>query len=199
MRSSLVVDAVPLLATVLHALLAYLMGAIPFSYLIAYVRGVDVRRVGSGNVGATNVARSAGRSFGALALLLDVIKGIAAVALGWALGTPLWLGGLAVIGHNWSVFLNFQGGKGVATTLGLLAALAWPVALITVGVWGGIVAATRYVSAGSVACLLTAPVWLIVFGHSIEIVIMMSVLALLSVYQHRENIQRLLSGRELGV
>ena len=188
-----------LLAAVVHALAAYLIGAIPFSYLIAHARGVDVRRAGSGNVGATNVARSAGRGFGALALLLDVVKGISAVAIGWALGTPLWLAGLAVIGHNWSLFLNFQGGKGVATTLGLLGALAWPVALITVGVWGGLVAATRYVSVGSVVCLLLAPVWLLIFGYSAEIVVLMLSLALISAFQHRENIRRLLAGEELGV
>ena len=187
------------LAAVLHALLAYLIGAVPFSYLIAHARGVDVRQVGSGNVGATNVARSAGRSFGALALLLDLAKGVSAVALGWALGTPLWLAGLAVIGHNWSVFLNFQGGKGVATTLGLLTALAWPAALITVGVWGGLVAATRYVSAGSVGALLLSPVWLAAFGYPLGLIAMMAVLALVSVYQHRDNIRRLFSGRELGV
>lgn len=187
-----------LLAAILHALLAYLIGAMPFSYLIANARGVDVRSVGSGNVGATNVARSAGRSMGALALLLDVAKGVAAVAIGWALGTPLWLAGLAVIGHNWSVFLNFQGGKGVATTLGLLGALAWPVALVTLGVWGGLVAATRYVSVGSVGCLLLAPVWLLVFGYPAEFVGLMVGLGLLSAYRHRANIRRVLSGEEYG-
>ena len=184
---------------VFHGALAYLIGAIPFSYLIAHARGVDVRREGSGNVGATNVARSAGRGFGALALLLDVVKGISAVAIGWALGTPLWLAGLAVVGHNWSIFLTFQGGKGVATTLGVLGTLAWPVALITVGVWGGIVAATRYVSVGSVVCLLLAPVLLLVFGYSIEIVGLMLVLGLLSAYQHRENIRRVFVGEEYGI
>lgn len=188
-----------LAATITHALLAYLIGAIPFSYLIARARGIDVRQVGSGNVGATNVARAAGRGWGAFALLLDVAKGVAGVALGLALGTPLSLGGMAVIGHNWSVFLNFQGGKGVATTLGLLGALAWPVALVTVGVWGGLVAATRYVSVGSVGCLLLAPIWLIVFGYPAEVVGLMGVLGVLSVYQHRANIRRLLSGEEYGV
>ncbi len=187
------------LAPVLHAVFAYLIGSIPFSYLIAHARGVDVRQVGSGNVGATNVARSAGRGLGATALALDVVKGVSAVALGWGLGTPLWLAGLAVIGHNWSVFLNFQGGKGVATTLGLMAALAWPAALATVGVWGGVVAATRYVSAGSVGALLLSPIWLAAFGYPLAFVGMMIVLALLSVYQHRENLRRLFSGRELGV
>jgi len=134
-----------------------------------------------------------------LALLLDVAKGASAVAIGLALGTPLWLAGLAVIGHNWSVFLNFQGGKGVATTLGVLGALAWPVALITVAVWGGIVAVTRYVSVGSVVCLLLAPVWLVIFGHSAEVIGLMVVLVVLSAYQHRENIRRLFAGEEYGI
>lgn len=187
------------LAAILHALLAYLIGAIPFSYLIALARGVDVRSVGSGNVGATNVARSAGRVYGALALLLDVGKGVSAVGLGWALGTPLWLAGLAVIGHNWSVFLGFQGGKGVATTLGLVGALAWPVALITIGIWGGVAGITGYVSAASVGALLLTPVWLAVFGYPLTYVGLMVGLALLSVYRHRDNIRRLLAGRELGV
>ncbi|MFB6285282.1 MAG: glycerol-3-phosphate 1-O-acyltransferase PlsY [Candidatus Bipolaricaulia bacterium] len=187
------------MAAILHALLAYLIGAIPFSYLIAHARGVDVRSVGSGNVGATNVARAAGYGYGALALLLDLAKGVGAVAIGWGLGTPLWLGGLAVIGHNWSVFLSFQGGKGVATTLGLLGALAWPVALITLGVWGALVGATRYVSVGSVGCLLLAPMWLLVFGYPAAIVGVMALLGLLSAYRHRANIRRVLSGEEYGV
>ena len=188
-----------LLAAVLHALLAYLIGAIPFSYLIANARGVDVRRVGSGNVGATNVARAAGYGYGALALLLDLGKGAAGVWLGLLLGTPLWLGGLAVIGHNWSIFLGFSGGKGVATTLGLLGALAWPVALAALGVWGALVAATRYVSIGSVGCLLLAPVLLLAFDYPATIVGLMAVLGLLSAYRHRANIRRVLSGEEYGV
>lgn len=185
-----------MIPNVLFALLAYLIGSIPFSYLIARARGVDLKRVGSGNVGATNVARSVGLPYGVLAFLLDWGKGV--VAAGWALGgdLPLWLSAFAVVGHNWSPFLGFRSGKGVATTLGVLVVLSWPVFLLTLGVWIGLAAWVRYVSVASVTALLLSPLGLGLFGASTEAIGLMLGLGLLSAFQHRENFRRLLRGEE---
>lgn len=114
----------------------YLVGSIPFSFLIARLfKGVDIRQHGSGNVGATNVTRVVGRLPGALALLLDMGKGASATFLTQLYAVPIALAGLAVIGHNWSAFLKFRGGKGVATSMGILLVLSWPAFLITLGIW----------------------------------------------------------------
>ncbi len=181
---------------VLFALSAYLWGSIPFSYLVARAKGVDLKRVGSGNVGATNVARSVGLPYGVLAFLLDWGKGVLAAWLALRWGLPVWLSAFAVAGHNWSPFMGFKSGKGVATTLGILVVLSWPVFLLTLGVWVGLAALTRYVSVASVTALLLSPLWLWLFGASGEGIGLMLGLGLLSAFQHRENFRRLLRGEE---
>ena len=181
---------------VLFALSAYLWGSIPFSYLVARAKGVNLKRVGSGNVGATNVARSVGLPYGVLAFFLDWGKGVLAAWLALRWGLPVWLSAFAVAGHNWSPFMGFKSGKGVATTLGILAVLSWPVFLLTLGVWVGLAALTRYVSVASVTALLLSPLWLWLFGASGESIGLMLGLGLLSAFQHRENFRRLLRGEE---
>lgn len=172
------------------------MGSVPFSYFIAKIKGIDLREVGSGNVGATNVARSAGLLFGIVALLLDILKGFAAALLTIQLAQPIYLAGLAVIGHNWSVFLGFKSGKGAATTLGILLAISWESFLLTVGIWILIAAISRYVSLASVIALASAPFWLLFLNSSTESILLLSVLAVISIIQHRENFRRFAKGEE---
>lgn len=180
----------------LFSLLAYLIGSLPVSYWVGKLRGIDIRTVGSGNVGATNVARSVGLPFGLLALLIDVAKGAVPGLLSVAWSLPIWTAAFAVVGHNWSLFLRFRGGKGVATTLGLLLAISWPVMLATTGIWALIAATSRYVSVASVSALLVAPPLLLLGGEPPEPVVLIAVLAVLSAFRHRENFFQLFRGQE---
>ncbi|MFN4218925.1 MAG: glycerol-3-phosphate 1-O-acyltransferase PlsY [Candidatus Bipolaricaulia bacterium] len=180
----------------------YLVGSLPFSYLVARLKRIDIRQHGSGNVGATNVTRVVGAGYGALALIGDVGKGVFAAWLTGFLNAPLWLSGLAVVGHNWSLFLKFTGGKGVATTLGLLLVFSWPTLLVTLALWVATVLLTRYVAIGSMIALLSAPVVLSFFqapSVNWEIVGLFGALGLMTVWQHRSNIQRIVQGTESRV
>lgn len=179
-------------------MLSYTLGALPFSLWIARAKGIDIQSVGSGNPGATNVARSAGLPWGILALIFDIGKGVAAGWVTSSLQAPLWLSGFAVLGHNWSIFLKFHGGKGVATTLGVLGYISWMGAAWTMGVWAIFVAFTRKVSVGSLIALLISPVILFLLNEDMTIVALFGVLAVISVIRHRKNIQRLLQGEELS-
>lgn len=152
--------------------------------------------MGSGNVGATNVARSVGLPYGVLAFLLDGSKGTLTALLALWGGLPLWTAGFAVVGHTWSLFLGLRSGKGVATTLGILVVISWPVFLITLALWMVIAALTRYVSVASVTALLLSPLWLWILRAAPEAVGLMAALALLSAFRHRENFRNLLQGRE---
>ena len=183
--------------TVAAALLSYFIGALPFSAWVASGRGVNIRKVGSGNPGATNVARALGVGWGILSFLLDAGKGVAAVALTGALDAPLALSGLAVVGHNWSPFLRLSGGKGVATTLGLLLPISWPAALCTMGLWASLMALTRKVSLSSILALLASPAILWLWGGTGALVGLFAALGALSLWRHRQNIQRLWRGQEL--
>lgn len=180
----------------------YLVGSLPFSYLVARLKRIDIRQHGSGNVGATNVTRVVGVGYGVLALIGDVGKGIVAAWLTNFLSVPLWLSGLAVVGHNWSVFLKFAGGKGVATTVGLLLVFSWPTLLVTVALWVVTVLLTRYVAVGSMVALLSVPFVLYFFeAPSVdwELVGLFGALGLMTVWQHRSNIQRIMKGEESRV
>jgi len=182
---------------------AFFLGAIPFSWILARMfGGLDIRSVGSGNVGATNVARSLGYGVGITALLLDAGKGVAAVLLARylfgseAIAAQATAGGLAVLGHNFSPFLRFRGGKGVATGAGVLGTLA-PLVLVTcLGVFILTVALTRMVALGSVLASAALPpaAWF-VSGDS-SVVVLAFLLAGLVIVRHWGNITRMLSGRE---
>jgi len=178
------------------ALVSYLLGALPFSLWIAKAQGVDIQAVGSGNPGATNVARSVGMGWGILALLLDLGKGVTAGITVAALQAPLPLAGFAVLGHNWSLFLRLGGGKGVATSLGVLFVASWSAGLSTAGIWLVLVALTRKVSVGSVIALMASPLFLWWMTNDLPLVVLFATLALLGLVRHWQNIQRLLQGRE---
>lgn len=181
--------------------LAYLLGAIPFGLLVARGRaGVDIRRVGSGNIGATNVLRAAGKGAAAAVLVLDLSKGWAAVAAARAAGLSdaavAAAGGAAVLGHVFPVFLGFRGGKGVATSLGVLAGMAWAVAAASGAVWLAVALGFRYASLASLTALGLSPAlgwWL---DGRAAVVGLAAGLAVLVTAKHQANIQRLWAGRE---
>lgn len=181
---------------------AYFLGSIPFSFIVARAFGIeDVRRVGSGNVGATNVLRSAGKAAGVLALLLDAAKGAAATWLAtWLAPEPPLVAALAaataVIGHMYPVWLRFHGGKGVATGLGAFAPLLPKAALVATILFLLTLAATRYVSLGSLVGAVSLAVLAFVFGSSISVAWAATFTAGLVVLRHRSNLRRLWGGAE---
>ena len=186
---------------VLGCIVCYLLGAVPFSVLFS--RGMlhkDVRRYGSGNPGTSNMTRAFGIKYGLLVLLFDMAKGFGAVYLGqWIMG-PLgaYLGALcAVAGHNWPIYLKFKGGKGVATTVGVMLAFVPYITLIAMACCLVVLAVSRYFSLGSLVCL--GLVWVLVIClHFADtyLVVLCSVLVLVAFVQHRANIRRLKNGTE---
>jgi acyl phosphate:glycerol-3-phosphate acyltransferase len=187
---------------VLAAVAAYLMGSVPFAIvLVRLFRGVDVRTQGSGNAGATNVLRTAGKALAVGTMALDVGKGVAAVMLMRSVTyDPRWLGAAAlaaVLGHVFPVWFGFRGGKGVATAIGGFGVLAPWAILAVVGVFALVVAATRFVSLGSVtaACVLPLAMRLLFHAPDAEVVAAAAT-TLLLVVSHRANIRRLLGGTE---
>jgi glycerol-3-phosphate acyltransferase PlsY len=180
---------------------AYLLGSIPFSFLVARLWGVrDVRTVGSGNVGATNVMRAAGRLPGLIAFALDAGKGALAVALAQRLDASGLLAALAaagvVIGHVFPVWLGFRGGKGVATGAGAFAPVLPLASLLAVAIFTLVLALTRYVSAGSIAGTLALSALLFALGAPPPVARVGVLLALLIVLKHKDNIVRLVKGSE---
>lgn len=184
---------------------SYLIGSIPFALLLGRLRGVDVRRIGSGNVGATNVLRAAGAGAGIAVLVCDVLKGVAAVFIArYTIGTPageMAAGIAAVVGHDWSVFIKFRGGKGVATAAGALFVMVPIGGAVGLGVFALVAALSRYASLGS---LVGSAVGLVLVGilfavgqvEHVEYVIYIAVAVALIFFRHRENIAKLLSGTE---
>lgn len=189
---------------------SYLVGSIPFGYLAGCIRGVDVRTVGSGNIGATNVFRTLGPRFGIATFALDMAKGVAAArVVPWALWTLAGAGdpppaaalvGTAAVlaGHGFPLFLGFKGGKGVATGLGCALAVVPHSALAALAVWIVVFLATRYVSVASIAAALAAAAapWFLDRGAGTAACSLVAVLALLIVWKHRSNVRRLLAGSE---
>jgi len=199
----------PLLQTPLFCLLAgYLLGSIPSGYLAGrWLKGVDIRSLGSGSTGATNVLRQIGKAPALVVFLVDVLKGTAAVLLAKALLEPLgftpesewWVvaAGLAALaGHIWPVWLGWRGGKAVATGLGMLLGLAWPVGLASFGIFMAVIAIFRIVSLSSVIAALSLPVLMWAAGGGSADLTIAVVTMLLVLFRHRSNIQRLLAGSE---
>lgn len=186
----------------------YLAGSIPFGLLIAKMRGVDLRHSGSGNIGATNVFRCVGKSWGVLALLLDALKGFVPAfffprvlpAMGTAV--PAWLGiacGLAAVaGHNWPVWLGFKGGKGVSTSAGMALGIAPAAVGIGLAVFAGTVVATRWVSLASMlGCAVAAAAGFWLYGKTNPLLAWILVaMTLLVIWRHRANLVRLAKGTE---
>ncbi len=182
---------------------AYFLGAVPFGRIIGKrVARIDIRNQGSGNIGATNVARELGIGWGILTLVLDAAKGsipvMAALAMGGEGGLAEGTGLAAVVGHQFSVFLGFRGGKGVATALGVFGTLDPGITVAALGVFLAVVAVTDHVSMGSMAASCAMPLGLALFGGTPERTAAAVVIAGLIVWAHRENIRRLLRGEERG-
>ena len=186
---------------ILTVVLAYLIGSIPSGLILGKLFWhTDLREHGSHNIGATNAWRTLGKRAGIAVFIADSIKGQAGVVLGLLLaGTPLAavLGGLfAIIGHSFSLFLRFHGGKGVATSLGVLTMMMGNVTLIVFAVWFAIVYLTRYVSLGSVVAAFLTPVLAALFAYPVEYIVFSVIAAVLVIVRHRENIKRLMNGTE---
>ena len=181
--------------------LGYALGAIPFGLLLTRFAGLgDIRAIGSGNIGATNVLRTGNKGLAAATLLLDAAKGAAAILLVRALWPDVpGLAGLAAIsaflGHLYPVWLRFRGGKGVATLIGVVAALFWPAALISAVVWILALFLTRYSSVGGMAAALAAPAAAALLGR-VDLAILFAGFSLLIFWKHRANIGRLISRTE---
>ena len=195
------------------AFLAYLLGSIPAGYIAGRIAGVDVRKVGSGNIGATNVIRVLGKRFGYPVFIMDFAKGLAAVVVGViiakaAQSTPQFVdlcGAIAavssVIGHSYPIWLGFKGGKGVATSLGSLFGLNWIAAAVACVVWISVFQLTRYVSLSSIAAALALPITIatMLFLKQLQTPILLYfavLLAAIIVLRHRSNLSRLLKGTE---
>jgi glycerol-3-phosphate acyltransferase PlsY len=188
---------------IIAILISYLIGSIPSGFLLTkYVMKKDVRQYGSGNIGATNVARVMGLKAGVLVAVFDILKGYLGVLvgqtiLGGNLSTAILFVAIAAIaGHDWSIFLGFSGGKGVATTFGVILRL-YPLAfLIYALIWLALVLKTRYVSLGSIIGSMSLPLTLYFTAYDVKHVIFASLLSLFVLYTHRANIKRLLNGEE---
>jgi len=179
---------------------AFLFGSIPFGVLLARQKGVNLRETGSGNIGATNVLRSVGKGTAALTLLGDALKGTVAVALGKVMGADMVLQGAlavaAVAGHDFSVFLRFKGGKGVATSIGVILIYAPNAGMLTILLWLVTVLISRYSSLGALISFGILPLGAHLLGYGPEVVGVSIVLAALLYYKHAANIKRLLKGTE---
>jgi acyl phosphate:glycerol-3-phosphate acyltransferase len=179
---------------------AYLLGSVPTGFLLGYFAGVDVREAGSGNVGATNVARVAGKRLGLLTLVVDAAKGFFPVFLALRMDLGVTVAGVvalaAFFGHLYPIFLKFQGGKGVATALGVLLALAPAATGVLLLVFLIVALAGRIVSLASIVASAMIPVAIWLFAYPTTLIGLMAVMALMIVWRHRKNIQRLRSGVE---
>ena len=194
---------------IIFALISYMFGAIPFGLIIAKLKGVDIRQVGSGNIGATNVFRSVGKGWGILTFICDMLKGFAAARAFPVITAKLTqhespesigiiFAVLAIVGHNWPVYLKFKGGKGIATTAGALAGIA-PTALgIGLLTWLIVFPLTRYVSAASITAAAVTPIagWLLYSENDTITPIVLTILGALGILRHKSNIQRLIKGTE---
>lgn len=180
------------------AVMGYLLGSIPFGLLLTRLTGAgDLRAIGSGNIGATNVLRTGRKGLAAATLLLDLGKGFAAVWLARLMpGELAALGGFAaVVGHCFPIWLKFRGGKGVATLMGVSLGLAWPIGLVYAAVWLGMLAITRISSLGGMSAAVAAPFAALALGHP-DYATALAVLAALILWLHRANIGRLREGTE---
>lgn len=183
-------------------LLAYLLGSAPMGYLVVkLVKGDDIRKYGSGNIGATNVGRVMGKKWAIAVGIFDITKGGLALLIARVLGVSSpqllsLLGVVAVLGHNFPVWLKFKGGKGVATSFGVIF-MFYPLASILGGVvWYCVMKVSRYVSLASMISLASTPIWLKLFGADTSYIVASSFLAFLTIVRHHANIRRLLAGTE---
>ncbi|MEE2761646.1 MAG: glycerol-3-phosphate 1-O-acyltransferase PlsY [Pseudomonadota bacterium] len=183
------------------AILSYLLGSIPFSLLLTRLAGLgDIRTIGSGNLGATNVLRTGRKDVAVVTLILDTGKGAAPILalVFWPIGHAdlVLLAGLAaIVGHNFPIWLKFRGGKGVATTIGAMMAIAWPVGLTFCGIWLLILALFRYSSLASLTALAITPVFAFALADK-KVTAFAILLTVLGITRHHANIRRLTRGEE---
>lgn len=204
----------PVSAYILTAVVSYLLGSIPTGFLVGKARGIDIRTIGSGNIGATNVFRYLGTIAGIAVLFADALKGLLAVALvAWlcwkgfgASGgtfTREWLeidaGLAAILGHNYTCWLHFKGGKGIATSAGVLAALVPYSLLIILAIWIVVLGLTRFVSLASICASFALPFATWLTGRSSTLIAITSAMTFLAIYKHKSNIRRLLRGTETRI
>jgi glycerol-3-phosphate acyltransferase PlsY len=183
---------------------SYVLGAVPFGLIVGKVtKGIDIRQFGSGNIGASNVLRTLGRGPAMLVFVLDTVKGLAAVLICRALGLGDWwiVGGglLSVLGHTFSIFLSFKGGKGVATSLGVIIGLSPVIAAIGFGIWVVLVALTRYISIASIVAAVSVPVQMALWKSMnvpVAYLTLACVAAAAILLRHISNIKRLVNGAE---
>ena len=189
----------PDLALPLALVLGYLLGSVPFGLILTRLAGTaDLRSIGSGNIGATNVLRTGRKGLAAATLICDVLKGTVAVLISGYYGGPnaAMLAALgAFLGHLFPIWLKFRGGKGVAVYIGILIGLFWPAAILFCVVWLAIAVISRYSSLSALVASLVTPIFLWWFGH-LALAALFAVLTLLLFYMHRENIWRLQAGTE---
>ena len=191
---------------VIAAFIGYLFGSIPFGLIFTALAGLgDIRKVGSGNIGATNVLRTGRKDLALYTTLCDIGKAIIAVILvkymfNNPVDLPLTAGFFSVLGHNFPVWLGFKGGKGVASTLGMMMATSFPVGAMTAITWLGVALISKYSSLSALIALLSAPVFaLCMIDNPVPYIICYSALAVLSIIRHRTNIQRLFTHQESKV
>ena len=183
----------------LALVIGYLLGSIPWGIILTRLAGTqDLRSIGSGNIGATNVLRTGRKGLAAATLVLDALKGTVAVIIAGYLGGPdaAMLAGLgAFLGHLFPVWLKFRGGKGVAVYICILIGLFWPAAMLFCGIWLALAFALRYSSLSALIASVITPIFLWWFGHA-ALAVLFAVLTLLLIFMHRENIRRLMAGTE---
>lgn len=185
-------------------LAAYVLGSIPSGLIIArIVSGTDVRNHGSGNTGMVNVFRAAGPLAGSLTFIMDGLKGFIPVFAAHQIGFPIWgvlaIAAATIVGHNWSLLLGGKGGKGIATSVGVIGAISPVIALIAVAIWIVLLVTFKYASMASLLMIASMPVMLAIAGYEIGYVLFGIGLFILAVIQHRENILRLRTGSELKI
>jgi glycerol-3-phosphate acyltransferase PlsY len=187
---------------ILLSLAGFLIGSIPTGQIIARSRGIDLQQTGSGNIGATNVLRTTGKLPALFTLVGDMAKGMAAVLLARYVGVGTWyegiIGIIAVLGHNFSIFLNFRGGKGVATSLGVLLAYTPWSGLVTIFLWLMTVVITRYSSLGAIVSFGALPLTVFLFDTKEKFPISL-ILSIILLMRHKDNIRRLIQGTESKV
>ncbi|NRP18639.1 Glycerol-3-phosphate acyltransferase [Ensifer adhaerens] len=187
-----------LLSTALSLAFGYLLGSIPFGLILTRMAGLgDVRKIGSGNIGATNVLRTGNKKLAAATLLLDALKGTAAAAIAslWGIEAGIAAGLAAFLGHLYPVWLGFKGGKGVATYIGVLLGLVPWMVLVFAAIWLAMAKISRYSSLSALVATAVIPVVLYLTGHE-KVALLFAVMTLITWVKHRANIKRLLAGTE---
>jgi glycerol-3-phosphate acyltransferase PlsY len=187
---------------ILVILISYILGSIPFGYIIGkLVKKIDIRDYGSGSIGATNTLRILGPFVASIVLIGDIGKGYFSIYLSRLISHDsiliLTIAGLAVIcGHDWSLFLKFKGGKGVATTFGVILALNPMISILAAIVWGIVIITTRYASLSSISAVISIIIFTILFKQTYEYIIFSMIILILTIFRHKENIKRLKLGNE---